>query len=460
MSEIGRVVDRILGSKDYILEEVKRLLRMPSVSGTGEGIEEVAGYLRDWLRDRLGARATLLRYGGHPIVYGELGARKKRTLLYYNMYDVQPPGQLELWESPPFEARVVDGRIVARGAYNTKGALMSGLLGIEIMMRELGEPPVNLMFALEGEEELGSPSMPKFVQDRRGELEAADAVLFLGPSEHVAGKPTISLGNKGIVFIELRCRTSRYEMHGSLARGFYNPAAVLSCIAAELIDPLFGPKISWLEEKTALPTKADLELLDQLVESVPLEKILREHEVREPRLRGTDWYLAVFFKPNVNIDGFSAGYTGPGTKTVLPEEAVMRIDFRLVPNVEPEDAIGGLRALIEKLGLQRFVEVNVVDCYTWSKIDPRAPVVEVAKDACRDMGLEPYLVPITSGSAPMYLFTRVLRIPVIDTGPGYGARAHAPNEYITVETTWKTAVFVAHLLNRLALHPGDVRSLG
>ncbi|MEM0385369.1 MAG: hypothetical protein QXH64_02845, partial [Nitrososphaeria archaeon] len=111
--DFRKVVEKILSNKDYVVEEVRKLLRMPSVSGTGEGIEDVAGYLRDWIRDRLGATTTLLRYGGHPIVYGRLDSGKDKTLIFYNMYDVQPTGPLELWSSPPFEARIVEDKIIA-----------------------------------------------------------------------------------------------------------------------------------------------------------------------------------------------------------------------------------------------------------------------------------------------------------------------------------------------------------
>ncbi|MBC7090302.1 MAG: M20/M25/M40 family metallo-hydrolase [Nitrososphaeria archaeon] len=454
-----RVVDRILSKRDYIVEEVRKLLRMPSISGTGEGIEDVAGYLRDWIRDRLGANTTLLRYGGHPIVYGKLDSRKEKTIIFYNMYDVQPTGPLELWSSPPFEARIVEDKIIARGATNTKGALMSTLLGFEAMVEVLGESPVNIIFALEGEEELGSPSMPKFVEDKKVELQEADTGLFTIPSEVEVGKPRIQLGNKGIVFIELKCSTSEYEVHGSYSRGFYNPAVILSKIVSELIDPHFGPKIPWLEEKTVLPTPEDLLLLDQLIECTPLEKMMESHGIKYSRLKGREWYQAVFFKPNVNVDGFAAGYTGPGTKTVLPNEATLRIDFRIVPNIEPEDVIEGFKVLIERLGFSDMVEVNVLDGYTWSKISPNAPVVEVAKEAYSDMGVKPYIIPLITGSAPMHLFTRVLKIPVIVTGPGHGERAHAPNEFITVDTTWKTASYVVHLTNRLVSCEKNLRLL-
>jgi len=440
------MIDDIVNKKkNDLVEEVRKFLRMPSISGSGEGIEETASYLKEWLENRLGARVSLLRYGGHPIVYGVLDVGAEKTVIIYNMYDVQPVEPLELWEAPPFEARIVGDRIIARGAFNTKGALMSSLLGIEILARA-DRLPVNLIFILEGEEELGSPSMPKLVEDKLSELKKADLAFFPFPSERVRGKPTIILGNRGIVFVELRCRVSKYDVHSSYSRGLYNPAAVLARIASHLIDPLEGPRIPWLEEKTVGPTEEDLKYLGDIEEATPLEELLELYGVQRPRLRGRDWYIAVHFKPTVNIDGFSSGYTGPGTKTITPGEAVMRLDFRLVPNIEPEDVIEGLRDLVKRLGLSDLVEIRVMDSYTWGKTDPRSPYVDIARKAYSDMGLKPYIIPIIPGSAPSYLFTRKIGIPMIATGPGHGGRAHAPNEYITIDTIPGIARYTAYLL--------------
>ncbi|MFZ8792684.1 MAG: M20/M25/M40 family metallo-hydrolase, partial [Acidilobaceae archaeon] len=279
-----------------------------------------------------------------------------------------------------------------------------------------------------------------------GELRGADLAYFAIPSERVRGKPTIVLGNKGIVFVELKVKTSRYDVHSSFSRGLYNPAAILARIASELIDPLGGPKVQWLEDKTITPTSEDLEYLKDIMEASPREELLNLYGVREARLKDVDWYIAVYFKPTVNIDGFTSGYTGPGTKTITPAEATMRLDFRLVPNVEPEDVIRGLKELIERLGLSKYVELEVHDAYTWSKTSPKHPMVRKAVEAYEELNLKPYIMPMLPGSAPSYLFTRKLGVPFIATAPGHGGRAHAPNEYITVDTIPKIALYTAALL--------------
>lgn len=450
---LGNLVEKILSyvkeHREDLVKDVVELLRMPSISGSGLGIRETASYLADFIRERLGGSAVLLEYGGHPIVFGRIKGSSDKKMILYNMYDVQPVEPLELWESPPFEARIIGDRIIARGAYNTKGALMSSLLGIETFIRSVGEPPLDILIVLEGEEEIGSPSMPRFIEDKFSELRGSEFTLFAIPSERVPGKPSIVLGNKGIVFIELRARTSRYDVHSSNSRGLYNPAAILARIASHLIDPLEGPGIPWLDEKALTPTEEDLRYLQDIREASPLEELVEMYGISRTRLSGDDWYIAVYFKPTVNIDGFTSGYTGPGTKTITPSEAVMRLDFRIVPGIEPEDVIRGVEDLVKRLGLSEFVKIEVHDAYTWSKTDPRNPYVSLARDIYSDMMMKPYIIPMLPGSAPAYLFTRRLGVPMISTAPGHGGRAHAPNEYITVDTIPKIAEYVARLLLRL-----------
>jgi len=441
--------------KDYLVEEVRRLIRMPSISGTGEGIQETAEFLRDWIRERLGSEAVLLSYGGHPIVYGRVRSKGLSKVVIYNMYDVQPPDPLSEWDYPPFEATIAEGKIVGRGAYNTKAGLMCSLLGVEAVKEAAGDIPVEVVFVLEGEEEIGSLSMPKFIEDKGGELVGSDFVYFAYPSEDVPGKPTIELGNKGIVFVELRVRTSRYDAHSSLGSGLVNPVAVLARVALELLDPLAGPKLGWLESKAVTPTEEDLKYLGDIMEACPLNRVVEEYGVYRTLLTGRDWYIRVFFRPSVNIDGFASGYVGPGTKTITPAEAVMRLDFRLVPNIEPEDAISYLNEVLEKLKLKDLVEVRVHDSYTWSKTDPRHPAVRTAVETYSMMGLKPYLIPMMPGSAPSYLFTRVLKLPMISTGPGHGGRAHAPNEYITLDTVTNLTLYTALLIMKTALKSGS-----
>jgi acetylornithine deacetylase/succinyl-diaminopimelate desuccinylase-like protein len=421
-------------NRDHLLQEVREFLRMPSISGTGEGIRETSSFLRDWLIDRLGASADLLRYGGHPIVYGYLDEGAGDTLIYYNMYDVQPVEPIDKWIAPPFEARIIDDKIIARGALNTKGSLLSGLLGMELYKKRFGNLPMNVFFVLEGEEELGSPSMPKLVDDKKDELRSASVAYFAFPTETIRGKPKVILGNKGIIFIEIKVKTSEYDVHSSLGRGLYNPAIILAKIVESLVDPFKGPKVDWLEKDVVTPTEEDLKYLKDIVESVPLDKTMELYGIHQARLPEEEFYIQVYFKPNINVDGFSSGYTGPGTKTIVPSKGVMRLDIRLVPNMKAEDTYKRFLKHLDEIGVLEYVNVILHDLYPWSKTSPDGWAAEIARKAYRSLGLHPYTIPMLPGSAPMYLFTEILGIDAVAVGPGHGGRAHAPNEYITIDT--------------------------
>lgn len=431
---LGSFFNLIDEHKEELVNTVREFLMQPSISGTGEGIEETASFLRDWISDNLGATMELRRYGGHPIVYGILDIGSKHTVIYYNMYDVQPVEPLEKWIVPPFKAEIMNDKIIARGAYNTKGALMSGLLGLKKYIDNFGSLPMNVIFILEGEEELGSPSMPKLIEDLKDELSKASVALFTFPTESVKGKPRVILGNKGIIFYEIRVKTSKYDIHSSLGRGLYNPAVILSKIVCSLLDPKNGPIISWLEDDVITPTDKDMKYINDIIETSPIDIIKELYQIKNTRLKGKDFYINVFFKPNVNVDGIGSGYVGPGTKTIVPADGVLKIDFRLVPNMDIKKLHDKFIKHLDRIGILNYVDVKLHDMYPWSKTDPDGKAANAARTAYKLINMRSYTIPMIPGSAPTYLFTNKLGVECVSAGPGHGGRAHAPNEYITVDT--------------------------
>lgn len=451
MSSLDKALNLINDRWGRYLEEVRSFLRMPSVSATGEGIRETAEFLRDWLRGRLGAEATLLSYGGHPIVYGRLRGSGGKTLILYNMYDVQPVEPLDKWVAPPFEARVMGDVIIARGAVNTKAPLMAMLLGIEAVKDALGEVPVNLVFAFEGEEELGSPSMPKFIEDKFSELKGADGSLFIIATEDVKGKPQVILGNRGIIYLELKIKTADYDVHSSLVQFHHNPIEIASNLVATLKDKDGNILAQWLYEDVATPFDYDLQYLSDLMESADVNELVRTHGIRE--LRGRDLrelYIETYFKPSINIDGIIGGHTGPGTKTITPAEVTLKMDIRLVPNQDPDKVVKRFMEHLERHGFSKWVEVSIHDKYPWSRTRPDSEPAKAAIEAYRALGMRPYVITTIAGSAPAYLFTQRLGVPFVSAGPGYGGRAHAPNEFIEVEGVRKLIMYTAAYLIRFA----------
>ena len=431
---LNKVLRTIEERWNRYFEEVRNFLRMPSISATGEGIRETAEFLRDWLRERIGADATLLNYGGHPIVYGRIRGRSDKALILYNMYDVQPVEPLDKWIAPPFEARVINDVVIARGAVNTKAPLMSMLLGIEAVKDVMGDLPLSLIFVFEGEEELGSPSMPKFINDKGDELKGADGALFVIATEDVKGKPQVILGNRGIIYLELRIKTSEYDVHSSLVQFHHNPIEIAANLIASLKDKDGNIVAPWLYEDVVTPFDYDLQYLNDLMESADVHELMRTHGIRE--LRSDDLrelYIETYFKPSINVDGIIGGHVGPGTKTITPAEVMLKLDIRLVPNQDPDKVIKRFMEHLEKLKLSKWVEVSIHDKYPWSRTHPDSRPAKVAINSYRLLGMRPYVITTIAGSAPAYLFTQRLGIPFVSAGPGFGGRAHAPNEFIEVE---------------------------
>jgi acetylornithine deacetylase/succinyl-diaminopimelate desuccinylase-like protein len=427
------------------LEEVRNFLRMPSISPTGEGIQETAHFLKCFLRERLDADAELLDYGGHPIVYGLMDNSSDKTLILYSMYDVLPVEPLDEWISPPFAAEIVGDRIIARGAVNTKAPLMSMLLGVEAA-RDSESLSVNLVFILEGEEEIGSPSIAKLVEDRKEELSQAQSGYFMMPTEGKKGIPQIILGKRGVIYLELTIRASRYNAHSSYAMMHYNPVE----IAANLISTLKNAEgdivADWLFEDVITPTEEDLRYLPDLKEAFGLDELVDHYGIEKTRGPVEDLYFDVFFKPSVNVDGIIGGYTGEGAKTVTPREVTFKIDLRLVPNMTPQRTLARFENHLEEHGFSEWVDYRLYHNYDWSRTGSHEPIVRAAKHAFADQGMRPYIITTAAGSAPEYLFTKTLGMPIITAGPGYGGRIHAPNEFIEVEGVRRMIEFMPPLI--------------
>ena len=429
---LGEIVSHIKSSWNRILEDMLEFMRMPSVSRTGEGIEETARYLKDYIEDRLGGSVQLLRYGGHPIVYGFSEGTSDRRLIIYNMYDVQPPDPIDLWEVPPFSARIVDGKIIVRGALNTKGPLIAQLKALEIIKRLRGDLPLNLVYVIEGEEELGSPSIPKLIQDREDELREAEGVYFHFAWELEEGKPLIVLGTKGIFTFRLRVRTSDLDVHSSHGHGLINPGVRLMQAVLSMVDERGNVHIDGFYDDVVEPDEKDIRYINDLMEAYSFDMLAKEYGIHTQSYRGREWYLRVFYRPTINLNGFKAGYVGKDAKTIVPAEAEALLDVRLVPNMDVDKTKRLIREHLEKRGFKDISIEFSAGGYRWSKTDPDSSLAKAAASTYRHLNYKPYIVPMLPGSAPMSHFNSI-GLPTVSAGLGHGGRVHAPNEYITVD---------------------------
>ena len=417
--------------REYV-DELKRLIRQPSVSAQGIGIPETAEIVLDRAKARARISATTLRVdGGPPTIVGETGAGE-RTLLVYNHYDVQPPDPLDEWETPPFEPTERDGYLYGRGVSDNKGNLLARLQAIEAYRATVGELPLRVRVLYEGEEESGSAHLADFVA-KYGERLRADGCVWEAGYKDAAGRPTISCGLKGIAYVELRVRGAAKDAHSSLATIVPNAAWRLVWALGTLKDREDRITIDGFMDLVRPPTAADRALLERL----PFDEqgMLRIHGIdRFVRgLTGTELKRKHFFEPTCTICGIVSGYSGAGSKTVLPAVASAKIDFRLVPDLTPEKVSALLRAHLDRRG---FSDVEVVPGHGEppSRWPTDSIAAKAAVDACRAAyGSDPVVYPLMAGSGPMAQVCDALQIPVVGFGSGNAASAnHAPNENIAI----------------------------
>lgn len=432
---------------DRFLDQLKKLCSQPSIAAQGVGTRETANIVLDML-EGIGADARLIEVAGAPpVVYGEIG-QGKQTLIIYDHYDVQPPEPLDQWESQPFSPEIRKGFLYCRGVADNKGDLASRLQAIEGYQATMGRLPLKIKFVFEGEEEIGSPHLAQFVDENKELLLGADGCLWEGGRVDTSGRPELYLGLKGILYVELRARGASRDMHSSWAPLVPNPAWRLVWALGTLKDENDRLTMDGLMGYVAEPPDEDMELLER----IPFDDEEMKEDLELPELlggvKGIEAVRSLLYSPTCTICGMVAGYTGEGSKTVLPSEARVKLDFRLVPNLEPEVVLELLRKHLDRRGFDD-VEIVGFSAEHPAKSSPDAPVARAAIQAATIVyGQEPVVYPSMAGSGPMYPLSTALGIPAV-SGLGVGhaqSRIHAPNENIRVEDYFQAVKFTGEFI--------------
>lgn len=452
--KLEKIFSHIKANVNGHIAKIQEFLRQPSVSAENYGVRECATLLRDYFKD-LGCReAKLVETKGHPVVYAEYNAHAEKTLIVYMMYDTQPVTG-EKWTSPPLEARLIEippfGRcIVARGAINSKGPLRAFLNALESIQGAREEIPVNLKFTAEGEEELGSPHLPDFINQYVDKLKDADARFSPGASQDQKGRITMSLGYKGIVYLELECSgehwgrgPTQFDVHSSNKAWVDSPVwrmiHALKTMTSEDGNEIL---IEGFYDNVIPPSQEDLKLVKKLEKTFddgPRKDMLKVRTFIDDA-HGKEAILKLLYSTTLNIDGIWGGYTGLGTKTVLPYKVTCKMDVRLVPNQHSSKIVPNIRAHLDKHGY-KDVKIRQLSGYEWSKTSVREDIVQATIRAYKRFGHEPAEIwPFSAGSAPNYLYTRgPLYLPSCGGGLGHGGRAHSPDEYFVIDGNEKVA---------------------
>ncbi len=421
------------------LESLFSFLRFASISTDSKHTADVRA-CAEWLVEKLcgmGLQTALHETARHPVVLAKNAhVEGRRTVLIYGHYDVQPVDPLNLWTSDPFEPVIREGKIWARGATDNKGQMLAHVLGVQKMLLENSELPVNLTFLFEGEEEIGSPNLAKFLQDHRDEL-ACDVIAISDTGMVAPNTPTMGYGLRGITCCEVFLRGPKRDLHSGIFGGAVaNPGAAIARLVASLhqldgtisIDGFYDqvrPLENWEREMWAkVPGVTDADFLK--VTGSP-------SSFGEPGYNSAE---RVWARPTAEVNGIGSGYQGEGSKTVLPAEAMVKLSFRLVPDQCPEDIMKKVQAHLAK-HCPAGVSMEVVHGHDGKPYlaDPHSKFGKAAQAALRNaFDSEPVLIR-EGGSIPIVqTFRDILGVDTLLLGLALAdAQIHAPNENFPIE---------------------------
>ncbi len=446
--------------RDRFRRELDAFLRIPSVSARSEHDADVRRAAA-WVRDSMttaGLSARVFATEGHPVVVGEWkrAPAGAPTILIYGHYDVQPPEPLDLWDSPPFEPDLRDGRIYARGSADDKGQLFLHIKALEAHLATRGSLPVNVIVLAEGEEEVGSPNLAPFVRDHL-DLLAADTVVISDSAMFAPGQPSLLFSLRGMAYFEIHATGPSTDLHsGGYGGAVANPANALARVVGDLHDAEGRITVPGFYDDVAIPPAETV----SRIRALPFDGEAWARETGVPPSGGEGAYSPLerlWTRPTCDVNGFLSGYTGEGAKTVLPAKALAKVSFRLVPEQTPER----VRELMER-HLERVappgISLELVELHGGRPWRARlaGPVFEAAARALeRSFGTRPVLTG-EGGSIPIVVeLEEMLGATSLLIGFALpGANMHAPNEWFAVDSFERGIDTLIHLYDELAAQDG------
>ena len=447
---LKKVLTYVDNNVNELVSELQTLIRQPSVSANNQGIEECAILVSKILKKSgISSQILRLKKGVAPVVYGEVKSKKNpsKTLLFYNHYDVQPVDPLNLWDEEPFSGKKIGNKIFGRGSSDDKGELITRIKAVESYLKTTGDVPCNVKFIIEGEEEIGSTNIEKYLKKYKKKF-SCDGVIWEFGYVDTKNRPIIGLGMKGLLYVELSKKETIRDAHSSLAVIIKNPAWRL----IEAVNTLRNSngKIlikDWYKEAKPF-AKSDLKIL----RSEPFDELSfkKEFGIKDfvDKKKGLEIKKALSGDATCNIAGFVSGYTGQGAKTVLPAEAFVKIDFRLIPEMVPKKQLSRLKKHLKSKGFGD-IKVKVYHGEAAARTEPTLPFVSQIKKSADEIFGSSILNISNAGTGPMYSFTKVLDVPCISIGSTYlFARIHSPNEFTRIDLLQKTTKCICQILER------------
>ena len=407
--------------KDEYIELLKKFCAQPSVSAQNWGMREMAELVRDTVTE-LGGNGTLIETEGNPFVYGMIDNGAKRTLTLYNHYDVVPPEPYELWNTPPFEPTIVDGRLVARGSSDNKGSLLSRYIAVDAYQKVLGKLPINIKFLAEGEEEIGSPHLMDFIRDNPDKIQS-DGIVWEGGSKIVDGPLIVHMGVKGVSTFELKC---------SHAKDGASPVWRLVWALNTMKNKDDYITIDGLAESIAPVSDYERSFIDTIPndEDAVKQRHGIDHFVRN--LTGSALKEKLYLEPSMNVQGLF--FDEIDEQTGMPKTATVKMDLRTVPNMDPDELMQQIR---NHLNARGFDDIEIIEGN--STLPYRGtPDSILAKAVIKNVedvyGMPPSIQLMVPGSCGMARVVKATGIPIVHYGcMDEASGAHAPNESLDLD---------------------------
>ncbi len=450
------VYDYIEAHQDAALADLHTFCAQPSVSTEARGMPEMVALVRHRLEASSFTVEEIALDGGFPVLYAESldpvppGAP---TLLIYNHYDVQPEGDPALWARPPFAPTVRDGMVVARGVADNKGNIIARLAAIDALRAVRGGLPVHIKWVIEGEEEVGSPHLDAFLLEHRDLLQAYCCIWEFGTYTW-DGVPQVMLGLKGIVEITLTARGANRDLHSSTAAYITSPVWRLVLALAGIKDENEGINVPGFYDRMQGPTDTQIALIQALPDDDATLLANLGLDQFALGLSGFQRHMAEIFAPTCNIQGIVGGYTGPGTKTVLPNHAQAKLDLRRGPDQDPLEIFDLVRSHLVESGFSDVEATMEPGPLFPARTDPDHPFVQMIIGAVGEAAAHtPVVWPSSPASGPMYSFTNGLGLPVVSIGCGNPASAqHGPNENVRLADFLAGINQIATVITRMGEH--------
>ncbi|BDF77656.1 M20/M25/M40 family metallo-hydrolase [Pyramidobacter piscolens] len=434
--------------RDDDLELLKKLVAQPSVSARNMGVRECTELLRSLLTELGCDTVAICPTDGQPIVFAERKSKKAgaKTILFYGHYDTQPPDPVEEWITPPFEPTVRDGRLYGLGAADNKGQFLAHLLAVRSWLATEDDVPVNVKFILDGEEESGSPNMRAFVETHKDML-MADLVYNSDGPMNAGDFPEIKLGFRGDLSMEFELTTATHQNHSKTGQLIPNPAIELCQLVASMIDRDGHVLIDGFYDDVLPPTAYERELMDGY--AFEPKTLARVYGVKKLLKTAKEaYYTQLMFRPTFTINGMSSGYCGPGHKTCVPRSALMKLDVRLVKNMDPEKVLEKIRR--HAAAFDPEIVVRAGKAMYPSKSDAEQPLCQAAIAAARSVYPNAVVHPSSGGSNPDYVWTGIMKMPSVTVPYGNADQTnHSPNENLRLDCFHKGIHVSAAVIGRI-----------